>query len=70
MDETKNRINIDDLPKPEEELTTDEQNNVGGGHSGGANVLLGDGSVRFVKSTTDGNTVGGTLSTDTSTKSG
>ena len=40
-------------PKGEaNELTTDELKHVKGGHSGGVNVALGDGSVRFVKSTT------------------
>ena len=67
-EENKNRVNIDDLAKPEEELSADEANNVTGGHSGGVNVLMADGSVRFVKSTD--NTIGGALTSDGSTKSG
>jgi len=67
MDEdTAKRINIDDLAKPEHELSDDEESKVTGGHSGGVNVALGDGSVRFVS----GNTIGGALSTDVSKKSG
>jgi len=69
-EETKNRVNIDDLAKPEEELSADEANNVTGGHSGGVNVAMADGSVRFISSSISGNTVGGTLTTDEPTKSG
>lgn len=43
-DETKNRIKVEDLEQPAQELTPDEAKDVKGG--------FGDGSVRFIK---DGN---------------
>ncbi|HKO96480.1 MAG TPA: H-X9-DG-CTERM domain-containing protein [Pyrinomonadaceae bacterium] len=71
MDEdTAKRINIDDLAKPEQELSDDDEKNVTGGYSGGVNVAMGDGSVRFVSGGISGNTVGGVLSPDDSKKSG
>jgi len=69
-DETTKRIQIDDLAKPERELSEEEENQVTGGHTGGVNVAMGDGSVRFVSGGISGNTVGGVLSTDLSKKSG
>ena len=69
-EETAKRINIDDLEKPEQQLSDDEQKDVTGGHSGGANFAFADGSVRFVSGGISGNTIGGTLSTDDSKKSG
>jgi len=56
MDDDNRRIDIDDLPKAAEELSDDEEQGVTGGgpHTGGVNVVLADGSVRF-------NTVGGSL---------
>jgi prepilin-type processing-associated H-X9-DG protein len=69
-EETGKRINIDDLAKPEQELSDDEEKNVAGGHSGGVNVLMADGSVRFVSNQTSSNTVGGQLPGDGSVKSG
>jgi len=61
-DESKDRISIDDLPKPEEELSAEEQNNVTGG--------LGDGSVRFISESISSNTIGGALTSDVPKKSG
>ncbi len=61
-DENAKRINVDDLAKPEQELSDEEEKNVSGGHSGGINVVMGDGSVRGVS----GNTVAGTLGSDVS----
>jgi len=69
-EENAKRISVDDLVKPEQELSADEANEVTGGHSGGVNVLMGDGSVRFVSGGISGNTVGGVLSIDDSKKSG
>ena len=69
-EETAKRINIDDLAKPEQELSDDEKKDVTGGYSGGINVVMGDGSVRFVSGGISGNTVGGALSIDDSKKSG
>ena len=69
-EETPKRINIDDLAKPEQELSEDEEKDVTGGHSGGVNVAMADGSVRFISSGISGNTVGGVLSPDDSKKSG
>jgi hypothetical protein len=56
MDDDDRRIDIDDLPRSEEELSADEEQGVTGGGptTGGILVGLSDGSVRF-------NTVGGSL---------
>ena len=51
------RVKIDQPKGDASELSTDELKKVKGGHSGGVNVLMGDGSVRFTKtspSITDG----------------
>ena len=69
-EETPKRINIDDLAQPEQELSEADEKNVTGGHSGGINVAMGDGSVRFVSQGISGNTVGGVLSTDDVKKPG
>jgi prepilin-type processing-associated H-X9-DG protein len=46
MNDDEKRINIEDLPKAAEELSDAEEKGVTGGHSGGINVVMGDGSVR------------------------
>ena len=52
-DEKKSRIKVDDLQEPlEKELTPEEARDVQGG--------FGDGSVRFIKSTTDSQIQDGT----------
>jgi prepilin-type processing-associated H-X9-DG protein len=58
-EQKKSRIKIEDLPQAEEELTPEEAKEVQGGHGGGVNVLLADGSVRFASST-DGTSKGPT----------
>ena len=70
MSDENKRIEIEDLPRTEDELTDEEAKNVTGGHSGGVNVAMADGSVRFVSGGISGNTAGGVLSTDDSKKSG
>lgn len=59
MTDENKRIEIDDLPRTEKELTDDEEKNVTGGA---------DGSVRFIAAgigeSTKGNTIGGSLTTD------
>lgn len=69
-EETAKKINIDDLAKPEEELSADDEKNVTGGYLGGLNVAMGDGSVRSISSGISGNPIGGALSTDDPKKSG
>lgn len=68
MDEENRRIDISDLPKPEKELSDDEEKDVTGG--GGVNALFIDGSVRFSvdnsPGATKGNTIGGSLAGDVS----
>ena len=64
-DENKNRINIEDLAKPEEELTAAEANEIQGGTFYGTGVYK----------TTDarspsGNTIGGALGADRQTTIG
>ncbi len=54
MPKTKKRTNVKDLRKTKQELTPDQAKRVKGGtlpHSGGVNVLLGDGSVRLANIT-------------------
>lgn len=49
MTDENKRIEIDDLPRAEQELTDEEEKSVTGGagtHTGGILVGLGDGSVR------------------------
>jgi len=49
MPTKKKRTKANDLPKTKQELTPKQAKRVKGGsvHTGGVNVLLGDGSVRF-----------------------
>jgi prepilin-type processing-associated H-X9-DG protein len=65
MTDENNRIEIDDLPRAEKELTDEEEKGVSGG-TGGVNVMMGDGSVRFTVDSTPVNTTGGSLTTDVS----
>ncbi len=51
MPTRKKRTKAQDLPKTKQELTPEQAKRVQGSHSGGANVLLGDGSVRFANIT-------------------
>jgi hypothetical protein len=71
-EENKNRINVDDLPRDEEELTSEEAKEVQGGLTGsntwGGPITLG--STSTIGSTTvggalSGNTVGGSLNDTT-----
>ena len=55
MDEDNKRVDISDLPKPEEELTDEEEKNVqGGAMKGGRGKLV-------IDSATSPNVVGGSL---------
>ena len=58
MDDDKKRINIEDLAKPEHELTAEEAKEVQGGLTkiGGGTLILG--------ATSSGNTIGGALGAD------
>ena len=48
----RSRVKIDQPKAEANELTSTEMKKVKGGHSGGVNVLMGDGSVRFTKTST------------------
>lgn len=61
-DENKKKINIEDIPKSEEELTDDEAKNVQGGFYGTGVYKATD----QVRTSAPGNTVGGSLSIDPS----
>jgi len=61
-DENKKKLNIEDIPKPEEELTNEEAKNVQGGFYG-TGVYKATDQVRTLA---PGNTVGGSLSVDPS----
>jgi prepilin-type processing-associated H-X9-DG protein len=47
MPKTKKRTNAKNLSKTAKNLTPAQAKKVKGGYSGGVNVVLGDGSVRF-----------------------
>ena len=70
MDDENKRIEIDDLPRAAEELTTEEADSV----TGGAGTGVPQGSVTFTVDgtarATTGNTVGGSLADDTTRKMG
>lgn len=66
MDDENKRINIEDLPRAEEELTDEEAKNVEGG--AGLFRLYGDvnGDRSAATDSTKGNTIGGSLAGDVS----
>lgn len=63
MDNEKKRINVEDLPRPEEELTDEEAKNVEGGLTKQGQGTL---TLSSSNSLTSGNTVGGSLANDPS----
>lgn len=61
-EETRKRINIDDLPKAEEEISDEEAKNVEGGIT-----KAGPGTLQYA---VPGNTIGGALADDPTRKMG
>jgi hypothetical protein len=62
MDDENKRIDIEDLPRAEEELTNEEAENV----EGGAGLYRFYGDVNGDSAATKGNTIGGSLAGDVS----